>query len=286
MATTTNFGWETPDDTDLVKDGAAAIRTALNGVDTSFVDLKGGTTGQVLSKASGTDLDFTWVAQDDSNAIQNAIVDAKGDLIAATAADTPARLAVGTNGYVLTADSGEATGLKWAAPASGGGMTLINTGGTALSGSSVTISSIPDTYKSLLVIVRGYKAGTQDTYTKLTFNSDTGTNYQTYFTNNSGSTGTTFATSYVATNINGVSNSADAQYNNMAISIPDYTSTTTYKALSFNNVYKYAYANNTVDWNLNLGWGAWGSTSAISSITFAVNAGTWSAGTIYVYGVK
>lgn len=60
MATTTNFGWETPDDTDLVKDGAAAIRTALGGVDTSFVDLKGGTTGQVLAKASNTDLDFTW----------------------------------------------------------------------------------------------------------------------------------------------------------------------------------------------------------------------------------
>jgi hypothetical protein len=61
MATTTNFGWETPDDTDLVKDGAAAIRTALGGVDTSFVDLKGGTTGQLLSKASNTDLDYTWV---------------------------------------------------------------------------------------------------------------------------------------------------------------------------------------------------------------------------------
>jgi len=60
MATTTNFGWETPDDTDLVKDGAAAIRTALGGVDTSFVDLKGGTTGQLLSKASDTDLDYSW----------------------------------------------------------------------------------------------------------------------------------------------------------------------------------------------------------------------------------
>lgn len=116
MATTTNFGWETPDDTDLVKDGAAAIRTALGGVDTSFVDLKGGTTGQVLAKASGTDLDFNWVAQDDSNAIQNAIMDAKGDLIAASAADTPARLAVGTNGQVLTADSTAATGIKWATP--------------------------------------------------------------------------------------------------------------------------------------------------------------------------
>lgn len=120
MATTTNFGWETPDDTDLVKDGAAAIRTALGGVDTSFVDLKGGTTGQVLSKASDTDLDYTWVTTDDANAIQNAIVDAKGDLIVATAADTPARLAVGTNGQILTADSTASTGVKWASPAGGG----------------------------------------------------------------------------------------------------------------------------------------------------------------------
>ena len=113
MANTTNFNWETPDDTDLVKDGAAAIRTLGSAIDTSLVDIKGGTTGQVLSKATGTDMDFTWVAQDDSNAIQNAIVDAKGDLISATANDTPARLAVGTNGQVLTADSAESTGLKW-----------------------------------------------------------------------------------------------------------------------------------------------------------------------------
>lgn len=119
MATTTNFGWETPDDTDLVKDGALAMRTLGNAIDTSMVDLKGGTTGQVLSKATNTDMDFTWVTQDDANAIQNTIVDAKGDLISATAADTPARLAVGTNGQVLTADSSTSTGLKWAAPAAG-----------------------------------------------------------------------------------------------------------------------------------------------------------------------
>lgn len=70
--TTTNFGWTVPSDTDLVKDGAAAIRTALGGPDTSFVDLKGGTTGQVLSKASGTDLDFTWTEQDDTTLSFNA----------------------------------------------------------------------------------------------------------------------------------------------------------------------------------------------------------------------
>ena len=60
MPTTTNFGWTTPADTDLVKDGAAAIRTLAGNIDTSLVDLKGGTTGQVLTKASGTDLDFNF----------------------------------------------------------------------------------------------------------------------------------------------------------------------------------------------------------------------------------
>jgi hypothetical protein len=114
MATTTpNFGWPVPTSTDLVKDGAVAIEGLGDAIDASLLDLKGGTTGQVLAKASGTDMDFSWVAQDDSNAIQNAIVDAKGDLIAATANDTPARLAVGANDTVLMAASGESTGLKW-----------------------------------------------------------------------------------------------------------------------------------------------------------------------------
>jgi hypothetical protein len=113
MANTTNFNWETPDDTDLVKDGAAAIRTLGSAIDTSLVDLKGGTTDQVLAKNSNTDMDFKWVTSDDANAIQNAIVDAKGDIIAASANDTPARLAVGTNDQRLVAASGEATGLKY-----------------------------------------------------------------------------------------------------------------------------------------------------------------------------
>jgi len=60
MPTTTNFGWTTPADTALVKDGASAIRTLGSGIDTSFVDFKGGTTGQVLKKTSGTDLDVEW----------------------------------------------------------------------------------------------------------------------------------------------------------------------------------------------------------------------------------
>jgi hypothetical protein len=109
MATTTpNFGWSVPTSTDLVKDGATAIETLGDSIDASLVDLKGGTTGQVLAKNSNTDMDFTWTAIDPL-----VILDAKGDLITATAADTPARLAVGTNGQVLTADSSAATGLAW-----------------------------------------------------------------------------------------------------------------------------------------------------------------------------
>ena len=64
MATTTNFGWTTPNDTDLVKDGAGAIRTLGSAIDTSMAELKGGTTGQILSKTSNTDMDFTWIAND------------------------------------------------------------------------------------------------------------------------------------------------------------------------------------------------------------------------------
>jgi hypothetical protein len=116
MATSPLFGWEEPDDVDLVKDGAAAIRTLGNAIDTSMGDLLGGTSGQVLSKNSNTNMDFTWVTPDDANAIQNAIVDAKGDLIAASAADTPARLAVGNNGETLVADSAATTGLRYQAP--------------------------------------------------------------------------------------------------------------------------------------------------------------------------
>lgn len=112
MANTTNFNWETPDDTDLVKDGALAIRTLGSAIDTSMMDLKGGTTGQFLSKNSNTDMDFVWAA---SSGIPATIVDAKGDLIVATAADTVARLASsGTNGQVLTVDTSATTGLKWA----------------------------------------------------------------------------------------------------------------------------------------------------------------------------
>jgi hypothetical protein len=112
---TTNFGWQMPTSTDLVTDLPADFEVFGQAVDTALVDLKGGTTGQVLSKASNTNMDFTWVTTDDANAIQNSIVDAKGDIVAASANDTPARLAVGNNGETLVADSSTSTGLRYTA---------------------------------------------------------------------------------------------------------------------------------------------------------------------------
>jgi hypothetical protein len=176
MATTTpNFGWAVPTSTDLVKDGAVAIETLGDAIDASLVDLKGGTTGQVLAKASGTDMDFSWVT--DATGIPATIFDAKGDIIAATAADTASRLAVGTNGQVLTADSTAATGLKWAAAAGGSAQnfTLIST--TALTGAStITVSGLSG-YNQLMIACDN--VSTTGTYSSMTmrFNSDSTSKY-------------------------------------------------------------------------------------------------------------
>lgn len=115
MASTPIYNWPTPDNTGLVKNGALDMRTLGNAIDTTM--------GTMVAKT---------------------IVDAKGDLIAATAADTVARLAVGTNGQVLTADSTTATGLKWASAAGGGGKVLQVVQGTTATGVTVATSTYTD----------------------------------------------------------------------------------------------------------------------------------------------
>jgi hypothetical protein len=138
MATTTNFNWSTPDDTALVKDGAAAIRTLGSSIDTSFVDLKGGTTGQVLSKASGTDLDFTWIEQDDTTLSFNAQTGTTYTLVAAdlgklvTASNaSPITITVPpsiyTTGNVINVQQ---IGVGQVTFAQGAGVTITSTGGT------------------------------------------------------------------------------------------------------------------------------------------------------------
>jgi hypothetical protein len=158
---TSNFGWQMPTNTDLVSQLPADFEVFGQAVDTSLADLKGGTTGQVLAKATNTDMDFTWVTNAGdiegvtagigisgggtsgtvtiTNSMATAI-DAKGDLVAGTAADAFSRLAVGANGTVLTADSAEATGIKWASPSAAAfaGCSLTNSANTALTNATNT----------------------------------------------------------------------------------------------------------------------------------------------------
>jgi hypothetical protein len=285
MATTTNFGWETPDDTDLVKDGAAAIRTALGGVDTSFVDLKGGTTGQVLAKASGTDLDFTWAT--DASGIPATIFDAKGDIIAASAADTAARLAVGANDTVLTADSSTATGLKWATAApAGANWSLLNAGGTALTGATtITVSGISGKDK-ILILVKGAKNSSSSIQYKLRFNADTGSNY--YYAGNLIIAGST----YSAENFLSIESDArdaityGASANNSAsttngfcfISGANASGVKTFHASGAGNPPAAASGH----WLANVG-GYYNSASTISSISVVTSGTNFSGGTVFVY---
>jgi len=175
---TSNFGWQMPESTDLVTDLPADFEVFGQAVDTDFVDLLGGTTGQILSKTSATDLDFTWVAPTAgdiegvtagigisgggtsgtvtvTNSMATAI-DAKGDLIVGTGADAFSRLAVGTNTYTLVADSAEATGLKWQAPAGASGLTLVKTQTIGTGVSTVTVTdAFSTTYENYIIIASG-----------------------------------------------------------------------------------------------------------------------------------
>jgi hypothetical protein len=173
MATTTpNFGWQVPTSTDLVKDGAVAIETLGDAIDASLVDLKGGTTGQVLAKASNTDMDFVWSA--DAAGISPTIFAAKGDLLGASANDTPAILSVGANGETLVADSSTATGLKYSKNAPLAGMPSL--GSTSLTGAAtITVTGL--SVSRLTVIVNNASSANASSFFNLRFNSDSGGNY-------------------------------------------------------------------------------------------------------------
>jgi hypothetical protein len=140
MATTTpNFGWVVPTSTDLVKDGATAIETLGDSIDASLLDLKGGTTGQVLSKNSNTDMDFTWIAQDDTTISFNAQTGTTYTLVAADSG----KLVTTSNASAITVTippsvfvAGEiinvqSIGVGLTSFTAGAGVTITSTGGTA-----------------------------------------------------------------------------------------------------------------------------------------------------------
>ena len=288
MATTTpNFGWSVPTSTDLVKDGATAIETLGDSIDASLLDLKGGTSGQVLAKNSNTDMDFIWVAQDDSNAIQNAIVDAKGDLIGATAADTPARLGVGTNGQVLTADSTAATGLAWATPAAGGtsNWSIVNSGGTSLSGAqTVTVSGISGKDKIMVLVENGSSANASSTI-RLRLNGDTGNNYyfvSYQFTGRSSYAANIFGRDYGTTDSWPLfTMSASASSAGVGFATITGCSTAGVKAVQFGGVADSA--GGTAGLEAYNGQGYWSGSGAVTSISIYSSTGNLDGGTVYVY---
>jgi hypothetical protein len=137
--TTTNFGWDIPQSTDLVKDGATAIAALGQDIDTALVDLKGGTTGQVLAKASGTDLDFTWTEQDDTTIAFNAQTGTTYTLVAAdlgkivtlsnaSAITLTVPPSVFTTGNIINIQQ---IGAGQVTLAQGAGVTITSTGATA-----------------------------------------------------------------------------------------------------------------------------------------------------------
>lgn len=279
---TTNFGWQMPQNTDLVKDLPADFEVFGQAVDTSLMDLKGGTTGQVLSKASNTDMDFTWVAQDDSNAIQNAIVDAKGDLISATAADTPARLAVGTNGQVLTADSTTATGLKWASAGTSKSWTLLNAGGTTLSGAqTVTVSGISGKEDILVIVMNAIANASSYQYIR-----------PNGITSNYVSAGQNFvfSSTYAAGNFDGYSSTTDLgilyarQENSTNLGVDASAHITGGTSTGNKSFWSMGNAKGGSSHQSFTLQGIVPASAAITSISIYSDSGNFTSGTVYVYG--
>lgn len=217
--------------------------------------------------------------------IQPTIVTAKGDLIAATAASTPARLGVGTNGQLLSADSTAATGLAWiAAPTAGANYSLLNAGGTALTGAdTITVSGISGANKIMVRVTNASTTAASNSMT-IRFNSDTSSIYSrfgggftadpTYSANfafNNGNTGTSFPFGQMA-------NAASATISGGVLL--DGCNSSGVKIATILQGANFASGSGQIH---NYYQGIFDSSSTISSVSIISSGGNFDAGTIYVY---
>jgi len=252
-------------------DGAAWVASGATG------DIEGVTAGVGIS-GGGTSGTVTV-----TNSMATAI-DAKGDLVPGTGADTFARLAVGANDTVLTADSSTATGLKWATPSSGG-MTLIST--TTLSGSSTTLSSIPGTYTNLFLYIKNFVPSSVGKF-RIYFNGSFNNSDYSYVvqttTANSGSSATPSFTYYSrAGYIEPAADSSIDYAQQIMMNLQQYVSAGQPAPL-----FDIIHGGSINGLNQQVGriYGSEMAATTVTSITIACSAGTFSAGQALLYGVK
>jgi hypothetical protein len=208
---------------------------------------------------------------------------AKGDLLVGTGAGTLSARTVGANGTVLTADSAEADGVKWAAAAAGG-MTELASG--SLSTSTLTLSSISSSYKDLMLVIKDLDSAGNNNY-RIRFNNDTGSNYMYLVTaSDGGSSGNNVAEGVASIIFSGwTSSKAGGGKYNAVLTVSDYAST---KALQICQFYA-GFRGNTDTDNALQGVGQYkpSSASAINRIDFTTGgSNTFSGGTYVLYGVK
>jgi hypothetical protein len=198
----------------------------------------------------------------------------KGDLY--TYSTTDARLAVGTNGQVLTADSAEATGLKWAS-ASSGGLTLLST--TTLSGTSTTVSSISGSYKNLILMIKNASNSAGDSL-RWRFNGDSNANYYYAGIRTDGSTSAIYNVN-AAAQIEAVYQNSSGATNLMqnVVNLYRYTDTD----VTYFHSHSYAGITGANARQSTQIAGIYDNSAAITSVTVTSNSGNFS-GTLYIYG--